>query len=430
MAAQPQRSQAVSAGRRRHGNGIGLAVGAVLRRNSEAHSPLGEVHRSVGGADGGAGADGGGNGHIGQIRAIRQHKVIVAARVPQGRIAVNGQARQVAGVVLQRLEAAAHRQILAFAVALLPCHAVQGDVGIAVQLVHELLSLHGGQGHGGCIVARVIVTDGGQDAHFLIIQIAQHIVTRHRTDQVARHRLGLLSAVLDGTGVVAVEHADLIRIDAVGKYTHKAAHGGLADLDGTQVIAVLHDAAQLAHQTAGPFVGVDRAAVGAAGDNAALLVRGVAESAQFRADTADFRAGGGDSAIIAAVYGVIAGDCQTADRAAAVDRNVTIVGTADHLSHVFCQTADAGICIVCACGLCRHSCVIEAVFNIINMICQRSAPGAELECTGLVYRQILQGGNLTKQANVSCVTALLIAIDIPIDDFVPATIISRFKRIF
>ena len=64
------------------------------------------------------------------------------------------------------------------------------------------------------------------------------------------------------------------------------------------------------------------------------------------------------------------------------------------------------------------------------MTCQRSAPGTEFKGAGLVYRQILQGGNLTKQANVSCVTALLIAIDIPIDDFVPATIISRFKRIF
>ena len=231
--------------------------------------------------------------------------------------------------------------------------------------------------------------------------------------------------------MVAVEHANLIRIAAgIISNSHKAAHGGLADLDGTQVIAVLHDAAQLAHQTAGPFVGVDSAVVGAAGDDAALLVRRVAKSAQFRADTADFRAGGGDGAIIAAVYGVIANGCQTTDCAAAVDRNVTIVSTADHLSHVFCQTADAGICIVCAGGLCRHSCVIEAVFNIINLMCQRSAPGTEFKGAGLVYRQILQGGNLTKQANVSCVTALLIAIDIPIDDFVPATIISRFKRIF
>ena len=72
-----------------------------------------------------------------------QHKVIVAALIQQGRIAVDGQTRQVAGVVLQCLEAIAHRQILTFAVSLLPRHAAQGDVGILVQLVHKYRSLHG-----------------------------------------------------------------------------------------------------------------------------------------------------------------------------------------------------------------------------------------------------------------------------------------------
>ena len=118
-------------------------MGTVLRRNNEVHITLGEVHRSVGGFDSGAGADGGGDWHLGQIRAIGQHKVIVAALVPQGRIAVDGQTRQVAGVVLQCHEASAHRQILTFAVSLIPRHAAQGDVGIAVQLVHKCRSLHG-----------------------------------------------------------------------------------------------------------------------------------------------------------------------------------------------------------------------------------------------------------------------------------------------
>ena len=415
---QPQHAQAVGL-RRRHGDRIGLAVGAVLRRNNEVHGAVGEVHHAVGRGNGGAGADGGGNGHLGQIHAIGQHKVIVAVLVQQGRAAVDGQACQVAGVVLQCLEAAAHRQILTFAVALLPRHAVQGLVGIAVQLVHELLSLHGGQGHGGGMVARVIVTDGGQDAHLLIVQTAQRLfvvaAAPHHADQVARHRLGFLCAILDGTGMVAVEHADLVRIAAdIISNAHKAAHGGLADLDGSQVIAVLHDAFQHAHQTTGPLTGADGAVVGAADNNTQRGFRGTAIRTYLPHNTADrFTAGNG--AIVAAADYHIAGRGYASCRITALSFKTGRVGVCgnvavvDAVDQVFAAADNAAYHQVgdlsgFTDGI--HLAIVGAVFHPTAAVIGDAAHiGAGRNGAALVHGQIFHHGicaQIAKQAKSVC----------------------------
>ena len=444
-AIQPQHTQAVGAGCLCHGDGIGLAVGAVLRRNNEVHAAVGKVHRSVGGGNSGAGADGGGNGHLGQIRVIGQHKVIVAVLVQQSRAVVDGQARQVAGVVFQRLEAAAHRQILTFAVALRPRYAVQGYVGIAVQLVHELLSLHGGQGHGGCIVARVIVTDGGQNAHFLIIQIAQRlsvdIYTCGAADQVTRHRLGFLRAVLDGTGMVAVEYASHISAPigiavCVGN-TYKAAHGGLFHLDGTLVIAVLHNTAQQAHQATGLLTGVDGAVVGAAGHNAHRVFQCALMVAHLSHYTADQTAAY-DSTIVAAVHQYAGITGNTTDIRAAVGAkagcvwitgNIAVVGA---IGQNFAVTNNAAY-HQCGNLPCRtgsgHLTIVNAVLNAAKASgCDAAHIGLGGNRATLIQNDALYHRTFAQHAEQAKIAGLRIVVD-KVLDAMAAAVISTAKRI-
>ena len=447
MAAQPQRGQAFGAGCRRHVDGVGLG-GTVLRRNREGHGAVGEVHYAVGGGNGGAGADGGGNGHIGQIRAIGQHKVIVAVLVQQSRATVDGQARQVAGVVLQRLEAIAHRQILTFAAALLPHHAVQGDVGIAVQLVHELLSLHGGQGHGGGTVARVIVTDGGHDALLFIVQVtdALLIVTNDYTscvqvtDQVARHRLRFLRAVLDGTGMVAVEHADHVAALIAGRAcigsTHKAAHGGLFHLDGTQVIAVLHEARQLAHQTASLLTGVDDAVVGAAGDNTQRVFCRRTAGSDAASHTADQHAAG-NGAIVAAVAQNIGISRDAAYDSAAVSAetagiriagNLAVVGAIDQVLTIADNTAHHQIGDAAREALRTHGAVVDAILDASTTAGRDTAHiGLGGNGAALIQNNALYHSVLAQHAKQSEIAGLRIVVN-KVLDAIAAAIIGAVKR--
>ena len=267
--AQLQRRQTVGAGRRRCPYGIPARF-AVLRRHREGHGAAGEVqHAAAGRYDGCSVGDGGVDRHVGQFASGGEHVVKAAVAVRPRLLAVQRQLFQLTVPVFQFAEPGEYRQAAALAAALLPGHAPQYGVGVVVQRIHKGGGLHVLQLHGRGGVAHISVAHGGQQADVLIVQAAcVKLINRgmlfRLADQVARHRLGLLRAVLHGTGVIAVVHVELVYKVAAASCAPNAAHDGLFHLDGAQVEAVLHPAPQLAHDAAGHLAGGDGAVVGAA----------------------------------------------------------------------------------------------------------------------------------------------------------------------
>ena len=355
----PQGAEAVGAGCRRHRHGIALPVDAVLGRHRERHGALGEVQRAVRRFRRGPGTDAGDHLDLCQIGAVGQHPGVAAVGGDGGH-AVDRHALELAGVVQQLLILLIDRHPpLAGDIPELPRGAVQRHMGVAVQLVQELLLLHIGQLHGHGAVADVHAAHCRQQADVLIVVAAEVCLgggfirtAMHKAHQVARHRLRLLRAVLHGAGVVAVVNAHLQGVVVAGAVlAHQAAHLRLLHLHGAQVVAVLHDALGIAGQTAGPLPGLHGAVVGAAHHDAHGFLLGAAIAADLAHHAAGLTAGHHASVVGAADHhprhardaagAIAAGAAEAAGVGVGLD--AAVVGAVDEGVALRRQTAHAGI---------------------------------------------------------------------------------------